>query len=129
MDIIKKALVCFSIVFILVLVCGCVNTPEKVEITINQNKDTEKSVSQDTQISNLQNNQNMETNSQLEKSQKNDINQKINENPKNNQNYEQYSNNDFDTTINVEESEGNYNEPTYNCYIEITYPNGTIPDN
>ena len=123
MDIIKKALVCFSIVFILVLVCGCVNTPEKVEITINQNKDTEKSVSQDTQISNLQNNQNKETNSQSEKSQKNDINQ----------NYEQYSNNDFnkeneDTTINVEESEGNYNEPTYNCYIEITYPDGTIPD-
>ena len=39
MDVLKKALVCFTILSILILVCGCVNTQGNVQMPV---KDVEK---------------------------------------------------------------------------------------
>jgi len=54
MDWLKKALICFSVASILVLVCGCLNIPENMQITIGSDKNVEKLESQNNQNSNPQ---------------------------------------------------------------------------
>ena len=64
MDWLKKSLICFSVASILVLVCGCLNIPENMQITMGSDKNVEKLENQNTQNSNpqpeneLQNNKN-----------------------------------------------------------------------
>ena len=41
MDVLKKALVCFTILSILILVCGCVNTQGNVQMPVKDVKKSE----------------------------------------------------------------------------------------
>jgi anionic cell wall polymer biosynthesis LytR-Cps2A-Psr (LCP) family protein len=49
MDVLKKALVCFTILSILILVCGCVNTQGNVQMPV---KDVEKPENKENQNAN-----------------------------------------------------------------------------
>ena len=119
MDWLKKSLIFFSVASILVLVCGCVDTPDNnIQITVNPDNQNSKGVD------------NVKTqNPQSEKELQNNINQnnevekpvtQENQLSQNTQNYEE-SNNDFDSNYDESTSETGY-------YIEISYPGGIIPD-
>ncbi|HII59808.1 TPA: hypothetical protein HA335_04400 [Methanocaldococcus jannaschii] len=138
MDTIRKALVCFSILSILVLACGCVNTPEKIDININSNtnngENTEKPINQENQnVNNVENKKESQSTQNIQSYENKEIKNQENHPLQSNQNYEQTNGNfneeNENAMTNVGESEVNYNnEPAYNYYIEITYPDGTIPD-
>ena len=101
----------------MVLVCGCVDTPDNnIQITVNPDNQNSQGVD-DVKTPNSQSEKELQNNI----NQDDEVEKPINQENQPSQNYEE-SNNDFDSNYDESASETE-------CYIEISYPEGIIPDN